>query len=139
MSFKKSVLIFGRSLNLAGIGACLKLEEGLNVYRIDPQDTAAKQHLEALTPEVIFFDLSDPPNDLNMVLMRNRPNILLIGVDPSSDEVFVFKGQRNRVVSAGELSKLISMHTGDKQIKQNQEEDLKGDAFEKFNSNNNAK
>jgi len=111
MSFKISVLIFGRSLNLAGIGACLKLEKGLDVVVVDPQSSFAKQLLAEANPEVILFDLSDPPNDLDMGLLRKRPDLLLIGVDPSSDEVLVFRGQRSRVVTAEELSHLISNQT----------------------------
>ena len=113
MSFKKSVVIFGRSLNLAGIGTCLKREEGLEVYEIDPQNPGARQQLEDLTPAVILFDMSDPPNDLDMAFLRSKPGLLVIGVDPSSDEVLFLKGQCSRVVTAGELSKLIANQTGE--------------------------
>ena len=111
MSFKKSVVIFGRSLTLAGMGACLKQEEGLDVFEIDPQDSDARQRLEALEPVVILFDLSDPPNDLDLAFFRSKPGLLLIGVDPSSDEVLFLKGQRSKVVTAGELSQLILNHS----------------------------
>lgn len=111
MSFKKTVLIYGKSLNLAGIGACLKHEEGLDVYEIDPRDTGARQRLEELTPGVILFDLSDPPNDLDMAFFHSKPGLLLIGVDPSSDDVLILTGKRSRVVTAGELSNLISNKT----------------------------
>lgn len=113
MSFKKSVVIFGRSLNLAGIGACLQQEEGLEVYEIDPQDPDARQQLQDLTPAVILFDLLDPPNDLDMAFLRSKPGLLVIGVDPSSDEVLFLRGQCSRVVTAGELSKLIASQTGE--------------------------
>jgi hypothetical protein len=117
MSFKKSVVIFGRSLNLVGIGACLKREEGLDVFEIDPQDPGARQRLEALEPEVILFDLADPPNDLDLAFFRRKPGLILIGVDPSSDEVLFLKGQRSKVVTAGELTKLIANHNDDKFVK----------------------
>jgi len=113
----KRVLIFGRSLSLAGIGACLKREKGLNVAFIDPQDTEALQCLAEVNPDVILFDLGDPPNDLDLRLLRKQPDLLLIGVDPSSDEVLFLKGQSSRVVSADELRKLIANHTGDKLVK----------------------
>jgi len=118
MSFKKSVVIFGRSLNLAGINACLQQDEGLDVLQIDPSDPDARLRLEALTPEVILFDLSDPPNDIDMVLLRNKPGLLLIGVDPSSDEVLILKGQCSSVMTAGELSQLISNQADDTEKKE---------------------
>jgi hypothetical protein len=111
MSFNKSVVIFGKTLNLAGISACLKHEEDLVVFEIDPQDPDARQQLEAMTPDVIFFDLSDPSSDLDMVLLRSKPGLLLIGVNPSKDEVIFLKGHSSRVFTTGDLSKLISNHT----------------------------
>jgi len=111
MTFKKSVLIFGNSLNLTGIGACLRLEEALDIVDIDPQDTNAKQRLEAMTPAVILFDLLNPPNDLDLALLRSKPRLLLIGVDPSSDEVLVLTGKRSKVFCAYELTQLILKHT----------------------------
>jgi len=107
----KRVLIFGKSLNLAGIGACLKLEKDVTVEFIDPQDQDAKQYLAELNSDVILFDLGDPPNDLDLRLLRKQPDLLLIGVDPSSDEVLILKGQCSRVMSTGELSQLISNQT----------------------------
>ena len=104
----KRVLIFGKSLSLAGIGACLKLEKGLNVEFVDPQDPGVRQRLEEVNPDVILFDLGDPPSDLDLTLLHTKPGLLLLGVDASSDEVFVLKGLHNRVVSASELSKLIA-------------------------------
>ena len=111
MSSVKSIVIFGRSLNLAGIGACLKKKQELDVLEIDPQDPDARKRLEEVTADVILFDLLDPPNDLDMALLRSKPGLLLIGVDPSSDEVLILKGQCSRVMTAGELSQLISNQT----------------------------
>ncbi|MDF1519777.1 MAG: hypothetical protein P1P73_04780 [Brevefilum sp.] len=111
MSAKRKVLIYGRSLSLAGISACLELDDDLEVKFVDPHDFRAKQYLDEFNPETILYDLNDPPNDLDLDLLQQRPGLLLIGVDPSSDEVLVLRGQRSRVVTAGELSQLISNHT----------------------------
>ena len=116
MTFNNSVLIYGRSLNLAGIGVCLRKVEGLDVLEIDPSDPDARQRLEALTPEVILFDLSDPPTDLDMTLLRSKPGLLLIGVDPSSEEVLILKGRCDRMLTVAELTKLIT-HQTDPQVK----------------------
>lgn len=117
MSDRKCVLICGRSLNLAGLAACLEQDESLDVVFIDPQDTNTRKHLEESGPEAVLFDLTNPPNGLDMGLLKKKPGLLLIGVDPSSDEVFVLKGQRSKVVTANELTKLISSHTGDIPVK----------------------
>ena len=111
MTFNNSVLIYGRSLNLAGIGVCLRNLEGLEVLEIDPSDPDARQCLEALTSEVILFDLTDPPRDLDLAFLRNKPGLLLIGVDPSSDEVLILKDQFGREMSTDALNQLISYQT----------------------------
>ena len=111
MAFKTSVLIFGKSLYLAGIGVCLKNVEGLDVLKIDPQSPNAKQRLDALSPDALLFDLSNPPSDLDMALLRSNPDLLLIGVDPSNSEILVLKGQCSRVMTTNELNKLISCQT----------------------------
>jgi hypothetical protein len=69
-----------------------------------------------LTPEIILFYFSHPFNDLLVKLLREQPDLLLIGVDPSSDDVLVLKGQRSRVMSGGELSKRITSKTSALQL-----------------------
>jgi hypothetical protein len=108
---KKGVLIFGKSLSLAGIGACLKLEKGLNVEFVDPQDLHALQCLADMNLDTILFDSGNPPNDLDLRLLRKQPDLLLIGLDPSRDEVLILKGQSSRGMTTGESSKLISNQT----------------------------
>lgn len=105
MSVKKKVLIYGRSLNLEGIGVSLKLDGNLDVIVIE---LGEQNCLENLNPEVILFDLAEPPKELNLALLRKQPGVLLIGVEPSSNEVLVLSGQRNRVLSTDELVQLIS-------------------------------
>jgi hypothetical protein len=50
-----------------------------------------------------------------LAFFRSKAGLLLIGVDPSRDEVFVLKGQHSNVVNSGELAQLISSHTGEQQ------------------------
>ena len=107
MSVKKKVLIYGRSLNLKGIGVSLKLDGNLDVIVIEPGE---QKSLEDLNPEVVLFDLAEPPEELNLALLRKQPGVLLIGVEPSSDEVWVLTGKRNKIVSVSELTKLVSAH-----------------------------
>lgn len=106
----KKVLVYGRSLNLAGITASLKLDGCLDVMFVNPQDPEARQCLVEFNPETIIFDLTDMPPDLDINLLSTKPDILLVGVDPSSNEVLVLTGKRNRVVSAVELAQLVSNH-----------------------------
>ena len=106
MSVKKKVMIYGRSLNLEGIGVSLKLDGNLDVIVIEPGE---QESLEDLKPEVVLFGLAEPPEELNLALLRKQPGVLLIGVEPCSDEVWVLTGKRNKIVSVSELAKLVSV------------------------------
>ena len=108
MAVERCVLIYGRSLNLAGVAACLRLDAGMTVRLVDPYEQSAKEVLDACDPDTIIYDLTDPPTDLDLALLGDRPDTQLIGVDPSSDNVLVLTGKRSRVVTAGELASLVT-------------------------------
>lgn len=112
MAVQKCVLVYGRSLNLAGIAACLKLDANLDVRWVDPHQHHARDVLLEVNPDTIIYDLTDPPTDLDLVLLGDRPGTLLIGADPSSDEVLVLTGKRQRAVTANELAQLVAGHVG---------------------------
>ncbi len=108
MPGKKCVLIFGKSLNVTGLASCLTLNKALQVIHIDPQSNNLLQQIETFIPHAILFDLTDPPSNLDIGILRKQPDLLLIGVDPSSDEVLIIRGQRNNVVTTNELNQLIT-------------------------------
>ena len=108
MNSHQRIFYMASHSNLAGVTACLKLDPCLDVLFINPDTPGAKQNLEGFNPETIIFDLSDTPADLDIKLLRKRPGLLLVGVDPSSNEVFALTGKRNKVLSASELTQLVS-------------------------------
>jgi len=108
MAVHQCVLVFGRCLNLAGVAACLKLDGGLDVHLADPHERSAREILDSYDPETIIYDLTDPPDDLDLALLSDRPGTQLIGVDPSSDDVLVLTGKRSRVVTANELAAVVA-------------------------------
>jgi hypothetical protein len=112
MPVRKRVLVYGGCLNLAGLTACLKLDKALEVLTLHPDDPQARHCLDEFDPETIIFDLTDPSTDVDLDLLKSRPHTLLIGVDPSSDDVLVLTGKRSRVVTANELAALVAGHGG---------------------------
>jgi hypothetical protein len=108
MPVRKRVLVYGGCLNLAGLTACLKLDKALEVLTLHPDDPQARHCLDEFDPETIIFDLTDPSTDVDLDLLKSRPHTLLIGVDPSSDDVLVLTGTRSRVVTMGELTALVA-------------------------------
>jgi hypothetical protein len=130
MAVQKCVLVYGRCLNLAGVAACLKVDAGLDVHLADPQLCSAREVLEAFTPQTIIYDLTDPPADIDLALLGDRPGTQLIGVDPSSDDVLVLTGKRSRAVTMGELAALVAGHGGRKLAQNEKLKAEQGGAFE---------
>lgn len=108
MDKRTRVIAYGNTLSMAGIAASLKTETSLEIICIDPQNPTARQTLNELAPQAIIFDRSDPNTALDLALLRQQPGLLLVGVDPSSDDALVLSGQLTRVLSAKELASLVS-------------------------------
>src|SRR5512136_2163052 len=89
MEKRRRVAVYGNSLNIAGIVASLKADTTLEVVCVNPDAPNARQSLDENDLAAIVFDLSDPPLRLDVALLRGRPSLLLIGVDPSWNEMLV--------------------------------------------------
>ena len=92
---------------MAGIAASLSADAGLEVVCVDPHAPAARANLDAINPAAIAFDLTDPVPGLELRLMHERPGLVLIGVDPSSDDVLVLSSRSARALSAADLVSVI--------------------------------
>ena len=108
MEKRTRVLVYGNTLNMAGIAASLRAEPELVIESIDPKTPCAQQDLKSFDPEAVIFDCSDSCTVLDLALLREQPGLLLIGVDPSSDDALVLSGQLSRVLSARDLAKLVT-------------------------------
>ncbi|HSN93860.1 MAG TPA: hypothetical protein VLR89_02220 [Anaerolineaceae bacterium] len=108
MQNRTRVVVYGNTLTMAGIAASLKAEESLEVICVDPHEPTARQSLIELDPKTILFDRTEPHPELDLVLLREQPGLLLVGVDPSSDDALVLSGQFTRVLSGKDLAKLVT-------------------------------
>jgi len=95
---------------MAGIAASLKAEASLEVICLDPVESNIRQRLQEFNPKTIIFDCTVPHQELDLILMRIHPNLLLVGVDPSSDDALILSGQLTRVLSGCDLIRLVSDH-----------------------------
>jgi hypothetical protein len=101
------VVVYGNSLNMAGIAASLKADLGLEVVRVDPHLPSARQCLSDLHPTALVFDPNDPATSLDLTFLHQLPGTLLIGVDPASDEMFVLSGHSQLALSVQDLVAVI--------------------------------
>jgi hypothetical protein len=108
---RTQVVVYGTSLNMATVTASLKADQGLEVICVDPRSPTARQHLCELNPAVIAFDLNDPPQRMEEILLRERPDVLLIGVDPTNDEILVLSSHPQQARSASDLISVIQNYS----------------------------
>ena len=107
MEKRTRVVVYGSSLNMAGMQVSLKADPDLEVVCVDPHAPTAGQRLNELHPAAIVFDLTDPSLGLDVTLLREQPGLLLIGVDPSSDELLVLSSRPAQALSASDLVSVI--------------------------------
>lgn len=124
-------MVYGNTLSMAGIAASLTAEENLEVICVDPHHPTARQSLLELDPKTILFDRTEPHPELDLALLREQPSLLLIGVDPSSDDALVLSGQLKRVLSGRELAKLVSTQAVPPSVGIDHIRDDQGGSFEK--------
>lgn len=108
MTPKIRVAVCGSSLYMAGLAASLQANPDVVVSRIPANTAALTQSLDELAPAAVAFDLGEMPGDLAISLLRDRPELMLIGVDPSSDRMLLLSGRQEQPVSAAELLQAIT-------------------------------
>ncbi len=102
------VAVCGDSLYMAGLAAGLGANPGVAILRLPAVGPALAQALAHLSPSVIAFDLGEMPGDLAISLLRDRPDLILIGIDPSDDSTLVLSGREEQPLSAAELVRMIA-------------------------------
>ncbi len=107
MEKRPQVVVYGSSLNMATVTASLNADQSLEVSSVDPRAPTACQRLRELNPAVIVFDLNNPSQSMNAILLRLRLDVLLIGVDPTNDEILVLSSRPQPARSASDLIGVI--------------------------------
>jgi hypothetical protein len=117
MALTTEVLLYGNSLFLAGIRAELEQCHDFDLT------TVAADSVPSLTPDrrrVILLDFAETSPDLAVNMLRQHPEAVVIGVDPSSYSVLVLSHAASEAVSLDDLVKIIrqepSARAGARQI-----------------------
>jgi len=108
---KTRIAVCGRVTYMAGLAASLQANPDLEVICVCAPPSELSASLNALAPVVVVIDLVEIPGGLAVSFLRNRPGLLLIGIDPGSDEALVLSGQAAPALSAADLVKIIRHET----------------------------
>jgi hypothetical protein len=107
-SRRKRVVLVGDSLVLAGAQAGLEAVPSLEVIALQMPPAGAAAELRSLAPDVIIFDSNASPPDAALSLLRARPRLLLIGVDPATDQMLLWSGEQSRALGMQDLVRAIT-------------------------------
>ncbi len=111
MEKRTQVVVYGSSIAMAGIAASLQANAGLEVVRLNPFGDTSQPSLDELNPAVMAFDLAHPPSGVDVTLLCERPGLLLVAVDPGSDELIVVSSRQRRAVAVADLLEVIDRET----------------------------
>jgi hypothetical protein len=93
---------------MASLAAGLQATPGLDVARLATCLRGGSDSLRGVEADVIAFDLADLPIDLPVALLREHPDLLLLGMDPTSEELFVLSGHHACALSVADLVTIIA-------------------------------
>lgn len=93
---------------MAGITASLRANLAVEVISLDPDVPGALQQIDEFTPTVMIFDRDTAPSNLVVSLLRKRPGLQLIGIDPSSNQLLVLSSHPTQALSVAELIEVIN-------------------------------
>jgi len=101
------VAVLGNTLNLAGIAASLKADANLEVVNLFAPSPTAWRQIKEIDSSVVIFDLTDPSTSVDITLLHECPDLMLIGVDPGSDEILVLSCRPHQALSVADLVDVI--------------------------------
>jgi len=111
MDERQRVVLYGQSVVLGAVQASLRRYPQLEVISLAPSATV--QELAAAAPDVILFDAAAGCSGPAFSLLHDRPELLLVGVDPSSDKLLVLSSQSSQALSVADLITVIRQKGSD--------------------------
>ena len=112
---KRRVLLYGRSLILGTVGTSLQQSPHLEIVSLAPP-LPTVQELGALTPDVIIFDVEAARPEFAISLLEVRPSLLLIGLDPGSNQALLWSGRQVSELSTQDLVQVITQNDPSPQV-----------------------
>jgi hypothetical protein len=103
----RRTVLYGNTIFLAGLAVQCANRPGLEIMMIDADRQYAEQQLEASSPHVIVFDLTASHPERAFHLLQKNPDLVLVGVDVTSDQVLVLSGHSSPVLTSEDLLKVI--------------------------------
>jgi len=101
----RKVTLYGRSMVLSTIGACLQKNPAFQVEQIegDLSEIFDKPPL----PDVVLFEIETAQSHFVLTLMHDYPAIIFIGIDLRRNQMVVLSGESSRLLTIEDLVTVI--------------------------------
>ncbi len=109
MAAKPCLVLYGNSVFLAGIKAELERDRdlGLDLLGVEAGRPDVTYLLHERKPRAVLFDLGMDQPSFVIPMLRELPGMLMIGLDPSSDEMLVLTCHPVQALAVRDLVRLI--------------------------------
>lgn len=107
MDAKRKVVLYGDTLVLAAVGRALSTRHELRVISLDPSRVTALGELDSHRPCAVILDLTEVTAESALGIVRGRPDLTLIGVDPTGGRLLVLSGEQAHALTTQDLVRLI--------------------------------
>jgi hypothetical protein len=99
------VALYGPSLMVAGVARRLGRQSGLDVVQLE--GPTVSDALGSLQPDALILDLNTVSIEAAVALLRDRPDLFLVGLEASGARLLVLSGTQARAVGSDDLVALI--------------------------------
>lgn len=106
MATDKRIVLYGKSVVVSGVGASLEHVSQFEVLHLT-SSSAGLPHLQAMSPDVVVFDVESRLAGPAFSLLETRPGLLLLGISPDGNVVGLWSRRQYRVRSSKGLAELI--------------------------------
>ncbi|OGO37937.1 MAG: hypothetical protein A2Z03_10400 [Chloroflexi bacterium RBG_16_56_8] len=107
MEKRHRLVLYGRSLFLAGIAASFKEHPDLDVLLLDSNLPDAPQRANAMCPHTVIFELQTIDPSFALSFLQEHPGVILLGLDLASDKLVTLSSQQSTLYTMDDLMHVI--------------------------------
>jgi NAD(P)H-hydrate repair Nnr-like enzyme with NAD(P)H-hydrate dehydratase domain len=90
-----------------GVAVSLTTRHTLGMVRMDVAADDIRKRLRSLEPDLIVFELDNPETQKILTLIKDRPDMLLIGLDIDCSQAIILNSRQRPTRSMNDLRRVV--------------------------------
>jgi hypothetical protein len=107
-----SIWIIGKNVLMDGVTACLEDQKVPDLVRFDDINVNSVKKLRMEQPILIIFELDTSNSHYLIDLLRQRPDIHLLGIDQDCNQLIVFNSFTRKALTISSLYQIVKEISG---------------------------